>query len=395
MQVGQFTDTLLPIVDGVGRVVYQYATLLAEKGTESYVIAPMQEVEYRGGLSFELIEYAGKRVSFLPQYKAGFPAFDRHYKKRMKNISLDLIHVHAPFSSGLEGARLAKKMGIPLVGTFHSKYYDDFLYIGKRKWLAELGIKYVVKFYNRCDEVWTMNEASAETLREYGYQKKITIVPHGIVQKPLNRAKIASVYHKYYLGSDVPILLFVGQLHFKKNIPLILEACALCQKENVPFQLVFAGKGPHQEKIEALARSLSLSEHIRFTGHIYDEEELTILYHEASLFVFPSLYDTFGLVVQEAALQGTPSVVIKNSAAASAIEDSENGFLCENSAASLAHAIKAALTSDSLENIGINAQTTIPHAWDAIIDTVLENYSRITKKENAIAEENSVREEVT
>ena len=63
MKIGQFSDSFLPIVDGVGRVVYNYATALSRCGEECYVIAPMADTGYRGGYPFELVDFISRSKS--------------------------------------------------------------------------------------------------------------------------------------------------------------------------------------------------------------------------------------------------------------------------------------------------------------------------------------------
>ena len=98
MRIGQFTDTFYPIVDGVGRVVFNYATHLPRLGHECYVIAPMANTGYRGGFPFELVDFNGASLPGSRQYKAGIAILDRHYHVRIADIPLDIIHAHAPLS---------------------------------------------------------------------------------------------------------------------------------------------------------------------------------------------------------------------------------------------------------------------------------------------------------
>ena len=166
MNIGLLSDTFFPIVDGVGRVVFSYANSIAKAGHECYVVAPMADTGYRGGYPFELVDFYARNLPLQKQYQTGIPLFDAHYDARMSMIPLDIVHAHSPFIAGQEAVRLAKKRNIPLVGTFHSKYYDDFYQLMKREALADLGVKFVVSFYEKCNEVWTVSQNSAETLRE-------------------------------------------------------------------------------------------------------------------------------------------------------------------------------------------------------------------------------------
>ena len=84
MRIGQFSESFLPIVDGVGRVVYSYANGLAKGSDECYVIAPQNNTGYRGGYPFELVDYSASPVIGSPQYKSGLAVLDKHYLDRME-----------------------------------------------------------------------------------------------------------------------------------------------------------------------------------------------------------------------------------------------------------------------------------------------------------------------
>ncbi|MBR3228364.1 MAG: glycosyltransferase [Erysipelotrichaceae bacterium] len=373
LKIGQFSDSFLPVVDGVGRVVYNYCQTLGEKGHETYAIVPMEDMGYRGQYPFEIIDYYSTNV-FNTAYNAGIPDIDPHFMKRMETKDFDIIHVHTPFIAGIEGIRYAHKHNKPVVGSFHSKYYDDFLQMTGSKHLANIGTDVIVKFYEACDDVWTVSENSAETLRSYGYNRPIQVIQNGMDIKDIDYSLAIKAKKHFNLGFE-PVLLYVGQMNWKKNIERILKACALLNKDGISFQLVLAGKGPHEQEIRKMIQDLGFVDKTTLTGHILDEDLLYGLYALADLFVFPSLYDTYSMVVREAANARTASVVVRNSAPAECIKEGENGFLCEDNDESLYEVMREALKDrDRLIDMGIRAKETIPVSWDVIIDEALERY---------------------
>jgi glycosyltransferase involved in cell wall biosynthesis len=377
MKIGQFSDSFLPIVDGVGRVVYHYATALSKRGEECYVIAPMSDTGYRGGYPFELVDFVSMELPRQRQYSTGIPSFDTHYDARMRSISLDIIHAHSPFIAGLEAQRLARRRNIPVVGMFHSRYYDDFYQYTRAEMLANIAVATIVNFYQRCDEVWTVSQSSAETLHDYGYVGEIVVIPNGTpdVDPDTERAKMAKAHFQL---PDEAILLYCGQMNWKKNILRILESCACYRNKGKPFTLVLAGQGPDTKAIEQKVQELGLSGNVRFTGHITDEELLYGLYEVADLFVFPSLYDTSGMVVRESAAMATPSVVVRGCATAEPILDRENGFLCEDTSESLCDIITLALSDpEATRRIGQTARKSIYLSWDDIAATSLDRYAAL------------------
>lgn len=377
MKIGQFSDTFLPIVDGVGRVVYSYADTLARKGHECYVVAPMADTGYQGRFPFELIEFISFGVPMQRQYNSGIPQLDAHYDARINRVPLDLIHVHSPFIAGKEALRLGRKRGIPVVGTFHSRYYDDFYKLTRAEMLANMAVRYIVSFYEHCDEVWTVSQSSAETLHDYGYHGNIIIMPNGTPDVMPSESNLQLARNTFHLP-DRNVLMYCGQLNWKKNILCILQACARLKLDGQTLTLVLAGQGPDAEAIQLKVAELGLSDCTIFTGHITEEHLLYGLYEAADLFVFPSLYDTSGMVVREAAAMETPSVVVAGSAAAETIRDGENGLLCLNSPENLATVLHKALAEpEAMTVMGQCARRTIYLSWDSIIDHAIVRYENL------------------
>lgn len=383
MKIGQFSDSFLPIVDGVGRVVYHYASALSKRGEECYVVAPMADTGYRGGYPFELIDFVSMELPRQRQYSTGIPSLDPHYDARMRCVNLDIIHAHSPFIAGLEAQRLARRRNIPMIGMFHSRYYDDFYQYTRAEMLANIAVATIVNFYQRCDEVWTVSQSSAETLHDYGYVGEIVVIPNGTPDVDPNPGRAKAAKERFQLPNG-PILLYCGQINWKKNILRILESCAAYRQTGKPFTLVLAGQGPDAKAIEQKVAELGLTGHVHFTGHITDEELLYGLYEVADLFVFPSLYDTSGMVVRESAAMETPSVVVRGCATAEPILDRENGFLCEDTTQSLCDVIDLALSDPDLtRRIGQAARKTIYLSWDDIAASAIDRYAALIERHQA------------
>ena len=292
-------------------------------------------------------------------------------------IELDVIHAHSPFTAGSEALRLAAVRKLPLVASFHSKYYDDFLKATHSESLARMGVKIVVNYYNRCDEVWAVGKNSADVLSSYGYTGEIQVMPNGAEIRSVSPADVAEVTRRWSLGED-PVILFVGQMDWKKNILTLLEACAKMKAGGCRFRLLLAGQGMDLGKIRQKIDDLGLQDQAETLGHISDISLLDGLYARASLFAFPSLYDNAPMVVREAAVMGTPSVMVRGSTAAEVIRNGENGYLCENDAEDLARVMEGALKDpEQLKQIGENAKETIPVPWCKVMEKAVERYERL------------------
>ncbi len=376
-RIGLFTDTFLPIVDGVGRVVHAYAENLSAMGHQVTVVAPMYDTGFQGGFPFELVDFIGASMPGMKQYKLGEAVMDAHYRKRIRMIPLDLVHAHSPFMAGSEALRLASVRKLPLVGTFHSRYYDDFLKATRSESVARMMTKFVVNFYERCDEVWAVGKNTADVLRGYGYEGEIQVMPNGATLRALHPSDVEEVTRRFRLGSD-PVILFVGQIDWKKNILTVLEACAKLKARGEKFHLLLAGQGVNVHGVNQKVQELGIQDRTQLLGHITDTSLLDALYARATVFAFPSLYDAAPMVVREAAVMGTPSVMVRGSTAAEILRDGENGFLCENDPEDLARVIGGILKDPEKRNrVGEKARETIPVPWRTVLETAAARYERL------------------
>lgn len=377
MVIGEFCDVFPPELDGVGTVVKNYARCLCEAGDTAYYIAPRNE-DPVGNRPFPLLLFKSIRMPGEP-YRVGLPLLDGDFNRTTRELRFDIVHAHSPFGAGRAARRIARRQGIPLVATFHSKYYDDFLAKTHSRTLARLGTKIVVDFYNTCDEVFAVNEATAEVLRSYGYGGRLRVMPNGTDPwEPAGRAD--KEIRKLFGKAEGPLFLFVGQHNWKKNIRTVLDAVALFHKEQ-PCRMLFVGQGPDADAIKAYTKELGIEDVCRFLGHVADRESLMQIYAEADLFLFPSLYDNAPMVVREAAAAGTPSILVRGSCAAEGTEDGVNAFHCENGAVSLKNVMVAALPRAA--SVGECARRTIPVLWQTLIADVRTRYLELIAEKQA------------
>ena len=150
------------------------------------------------------------------------------------------------------------------------------------------------------------------------------------------------------------------------------------KKAGVKYRLLLAGQGMDMNAIGQKIHELNIQDRAEQIGHITDASLLDALYARATLFAFPSLYDAAPMVVREAAVMGTPSVMVRNSTAAEVIRDGENGLLCNNDPKDLARVMTEAMKDpEKLTRIGETARETIPVPWEKVMETAAERYERL------------------
>jgi 1,2-diacylglycerol 3-alpha-glucosyltransferase len=373
---GQFNDSYAPIADGVASVVRNYAYWLEKKNyCDCYVVTP-RFPGYLDHEKFEVLRYNSIPIPLRHPYRAGMATFDLQLRSRLREIKFDLIHAHSPFSAGRLGLKIAREQNIPIVTTFHSKYLDDFKDVVKSDAIARMMLKIIMEFYNDVDEVWTVSNSSVKTLKDYGYKGNIVVVGNGIDLT----GGFGAERDKKNDGERLK-LLYVGQQIWHKNLRMLVYSLKLLKDSGVGFAMTMVGEGNAQQSLKKLVQRLGMEEDFDFTGKISDREKIKSFYEQADICLLPSVYDTFSMVVREAAAIGCPSVVIKGSCAAENIEDGFNGYLSDNDERSYAKTImRAASDGEKLKAAGMNAGKTIYRSWESIIDEVAGRYNELISK---------------
>lgn len=377
---GQFNDSLPPIMDGVAITAQNYAYWLNKNHAPSFAIGP-KVPNYSDDENFTL-RYRSLRTIIADPYRLGFPRVDRNFNKTIETIPFDLVHAHCPFVSGNYAYTLARKRNIPLVATFHSKYRDDFASWMRLEIPIEQALHHVVRFYEQADSVWVPNEAIIETLRDYGYKGSVDYVPNGsdIALGESEDSELLASRGREIIRADekTPVLLYLGQNRWIKNLKLLIESLAYIRELGVGFQMRFIGNGGDDEEMRHLVSELHLENEVKFIGPVYDRNNLRAVLAAGDLFLFPSLYDNASLATREAAGFYIPTLFISGATTANGIIDGRNGFLAENNVKKYGDKIVKILEDRmALESAGTGARQSLYVPWQDIAHQVYEKYLEI------------------
>lgn len=383
LKFGIFSDSYPPIMDGVTITVKNYAYWLNKSGFQPYIITP----EYPGYADLDeypVLRYHSVPILMRKPYRLGLPKIDHHVNQELKNIPFNLVHAHSPFSAGLLALKTSRQKHIPMVATFHSKYRDDFSRFISQKEILNQIIKRIIAFYNAADEVWIPQPSVEDTIREYGYKGKLEIVENGVDFKVDGDITLLRSESREML--KIPqtrrVFLYVGQLVLEKNLKFLVESIKYINTQD--FTVYFVGEGYAKSHLENLVREYRLESKVKFTGIIYDREELKRYYAAADLFLFPSMYDNAPLVILEASAFHTPALLLRGSTISAFIKDDFNGFLSDNDPKLYGEKINQLISNDELLiKAGNKAAATIGQPWQDTVREVADRYTQLIKrKEN-------------
>lgn len=369
-------DSFPPVIDGVANVVINYAKRITADGARAVVATPSVPDADDSGYAFPVIRYPSIDTRKLVGYVAGFP-FSPELAARLREEKVSLLHSHCPVVSTLLAREEREVLDVPLVFTYHTKFDVDIARAVKGKLLQEGAIRALAQNIAACDEVWVVSRGAGENLRALGYEGDYLVMENG-VDMPRGRSsdeEIQKVTASYDLPGDIPMLLFVGRLMWYKGLRIILDALAALKENKIPFRMVFVGGGGDEKAVRAYADQLRLGDVCFFTGALQDRDALRAWYCRADLFLFPSSFDTNGLVVREAAACGLASVLIRGSCAAEGVTDDESGFFISENAASLAVKL-ARLCRDrnACRAVGEKAAEQLYFSWDDAVGKARKRY---------------------
>jgi glycosyltransferase involved in cell wall biosynthesis len=240
-------------------------------------------------------------------------------------------------------------------------------------------------FYEKADVVWTVNQSTLLTLREYGYQGRVDVIPNGCDMVGTRRDRdeaAAFAQARCGLPPDAPALLFVGQMAQVKNPMLVVSACSAAIRAGSPCHLLMVGEGPFLQALKDQAVQLGIGERVHFPGVVRDRADLARLYARADLFVFPSLYDNAPLVVREAASMGCPALLLRGANAAEGVIDGENGFLADSVDLTLFSRRLTELIGrpELLRAAGARAEKTLAFPGERVVQDVADRYREIQRE---------------
>ncbi len=375
LNVCLLNDSFPPLIDGVATAVINYAQIIQHELGSATVVTPA----YPGAednYDFPVVRYSSLATEKQLGYRAGYP-FSASKLEALKNSMFDIIHSHCPFASTVFARNLKEKNGSPLIMTYHTKFNEDIKRVIDNPLIEPQITKFVVQNISVCDEVWTVSRGAGENLRSIGYEGNYIIMPNG-VDFPKGRASdedVDALKETYGIDPSVPLFLFVGRVFWYKGFKVMLESLKYVSESGTDFRMMIVGDGGDLEEIKAEAERLGIIDKMIFAGAINDRNELRIYYCAADLFFFPSVYDTNGIVVREAAACGLPSLLIKGSCAAEDFTNYQNAILAANDAFAISkELIHAANHRSALKEMGEHAMNEVYLSWEDAVKNAFERY---------------------
>lgn len=289
MKILIVTDAWHPQVSGVVTTYEEVIKELVKIGHEVELITPNQ---YR---TVAIPFYREIRLSYGHFFSIG---------KQIKEYKPDAVHIATEGPLGFAAAAFMRRKKLPYTSSYHTKFPE---YV-KDKIGVPIVVtdKLVLQIHGSSERVLAPSSSLREELLAKGYQK-VSVWTKGVDRftfKPDNRTAT---------GFKRPLSVYVGRVSSEKNIECFLEL-------NIPGEKVVVGDGPQRASYEQKYPNVT------FVGY-KKNAELAYYYQIADVFIFPSLTDTFGLVLIEAMACGTPVAAFDVTGPRESVVNGVNGFL--------------------------------------------------------------------
>jgi len=383
VNIGIFTNTYKPTINGVVNCVALIRQGLTARGHKVYVFAPSfpgyEECEE------DIFRFPSLSLARSVKYPVCIP-YSRRITDRIPSLGLDVIHSQHPFLMGDVAARWAGKLSIPLVFTFHTQYEQYAHYIPLPRGLVQWASKKFVKAYTlKCDLIITPGDSIIKVLHSYGIRENVVFMPNAIDLSSFESPDRARIRAMYGIGGDEKLLVYVGRMAREKNLPFMLRAFAQIRQKNDRIKLLIIGEGPELENLKSYAAELSLAESVIFPGRV-EYDRIPDYYGAAQLFIMTSTTEVKPLALLEAMASGLPIVAVSAHGSSDTIIDNVNGLLTEEKESVFAEKV-AALIDDGerLKSMSeASRKTATAYSLDTMSDTLLRHYSEAVERKHQV-----------
>lgn len=313
------TETYPPEVNGVALTVQGLERGLRGRGHDVRIVRPRQPGDTTAAAHELLV-----RGLPLPKYsglRLGLPA-KRVLMSSWRACKPDAIYVATEGPLGLSAVRVARRMGIPVVTGFHTRF-DKYMRDYGLAPLSPIALRWMRRFHNKADATLVATRELADQLRDLNFTKVRHLARAVDTRQfdPLHRDP--DLRRSWGMDDDAPALIHVGRIAPEKNLNLAVRAYRALQDKRPDARFIWIGDGPMREQLQRDNPDFI------FCG-IQRGQALARHFASADVFVFPSRSETFGNVTLEAMASGVPTVAFDYGAAREHLRHGEHGMRVYN-----------------------------------------------------------------
>jgi len=301
MRIGQFSDSLPPIINGVSAFVAEHHSQLLTQGHDAHAFT-------FGYTHTKDTQPNIWRTAGLPIFASGFRmGLTLNAKSHRAATRLDIYHAHEPFFSGLQALRYAKWHNRPFVFTNHTRH--DIYLLNYPRFTLPLSRHYIFGLIrtgvNNSVIATAPSEDTAQFLRGLAPESahKVRVVRNGVRLDQFDNTSDCEARDSLGIDCDATVFMYVGRLTPEKNLVAFADALTQAVHNGADAHWVVIGDGPCRE--ELAGRLASVQDRAHFLGAM-PRERIPRLLAMADVFATPSLSEVNPVSVIEALASGKP-----------------------------------------------------------------------------------------
>lgn len=331
MNIGIFTDTYYPHVNGVATSIKMLEDQLKNRGHKVYIFTTSNPLAKE--LNLNVFRLPSMPFVFFPTYRIAL-FYSPKLLLKMRKFNLDIIHTQTEFSIGIFGKIVSEFFKTPMIHTYHTMYEDYVHYIAKGYLIShKMAQRFSRIFCNRAKIVIAPTQKTKDSLINYGVIRPIETIPTGITLEKfsadVNNEKIIEMKKNLSLDKNDFVILFLGRVAKEKSIDVLISQMPNIIKKIPNAKLLIVGGGPYLEILKDLAGHLNILQSVIFAGEVA-WENINLYYKLADVFATASTSETQGLTYIEAMASKIPVVAKNDDSIKNLIADRKNGYVFDN-----------------------------------------------------------------
>ena len=382
LRIALFSGNYNITVDGANKALNRLVGYLLSQGAQVRIYSPTvddPELEPTG----DLVSLPSVPIPIRSEYRLS-SGVNARIKRDLAEFRPNVLHVSAPDMSGHRAVTWARKRGIPVVASVHTRFetYMRYYHLG---WTEPLIVAILRRFYRRCDALIAPSVSMTQLLHEQRMNRDISIWSRGVDRTIFNPQRRDLDWRRGLgIGDGEFVIGFLSRLVMEKGLDVFCDAIDRVQASGVPHRVLIVGEGPARDWFAARLPTAV------FTGFL-DGADLGRAVASMDTMFFPSETEAFGNVSLEAMACAVPVVAAAATGSENLIDDGRSGRLIAPGADAVAD------YADALRAYALDRQLLARHgqageahsrafSWDQINQTVADTYIRLAGPRFATAD---------